>query len=87
MLWKNLIAAIVRYADSHPHDAGVQTLKMAAKGANMPLLEYLESSDIRNVDKLRKLAPMAFPKPLRSVTRLHADQNIHGAWRVYVKES
>lgn len=86
MLWKNLIAAIARYAQAHPDDAGVQTLRTCAKGAGKPLNEYLESADICDLGSLRRMAPMAFPRPLRRATTLVADVNVHGAWRVYAKD-
>ena len=86
MLWKNLLAAVARYAEAHPDDAGVQTLKMAAKGANQSLQAYLDSADIRNVGHLKRVVPMAFPRPLRRASELVADLNTHGAWRVYPKE-
>lgn len=86
MLWKNLIAAIARYAEAHPDDAGIQTLRTCAKGAGKPLIDYLEATPPQEVASLKRLAPMAFPRPLRRTTELVADQNIHGAWRVYAKE-
>jgi hypothetical protein len=54
-------------------------------GQSVP--DYLEAMDIRNVGTLRRMAPMAFPRPLRRAGELVADQNIHGAWRVYAKET
>lgn len=86
MLWKNLLSAIARYAAAHPDDPGVQTLHTCAKGAGKSIPAYLEATDIRQVGSLKRVVPMAFPRPLRRATELTADLNIHGDWRIYAKD-
>jgi len=87
MLWKNLINAVVQYAAAHPQEEGVQRLLATAQVEKMTVREFLEAGfDIRNVGNLRRLVPMAFPRPLRR-GELIIDENHHNHWRVTTKKS